>query len=168
MLQNQISFFSVQVIGQIKSVENNERPILMFLWKLKNFKRRLIVMDVELENQGILIWGISSCMPLFQEDSWSHDAFRPITRDEKYLMNHNQNYSLSKTVNLRGKNEFTIINSHFIFPFLILHSLFHISYSISSILRLPFAFSNISFASHLRTSLKRQLDPFVPNITQYP
>ena len=83
-------------------------------------------------------------------------------------MNHNQNYSLSKTVNLRGKNEFTIINSHFIFPFLILHSLFHIFYSISSILRLPFAFSNISFASHLRTSLKRQLDPFVPNITQYP
>ena len=107
-------------------------------------------------------------MPLFQEDSWSHDAFRPITRDEKYLMNHNQNYSLSKTVNLRGKNEFTIINSHFIFPFLILHSLFHISYSISSILRLPFAFSNISFASHLRTSPKRQLDPFVPNVTQYP
>ena len=107
-------------------------------------------------------------MPLFQEDSWSHDAFRPITRDEKYLMNHNQNYSLSKTVNLRGKNEFTIINSHFIFPFLILHSLVHISYSISSILRLPFAFSNISFASHLRTSPKRQLDPFVPNVTQYP
>ena len=107
-------------------------------------------------------------MPLFQEDSWSHDAFRPITRDEKYLMNHNQNYSLSKTVNLRGKNEFTIINSHFIFPFLILHSLFHISYSISSILHLPFAFSNISFASHLRTSPKRQLDPFVPNVTQYP
>ena len=107
-------------------------------------------------------------MPLFQEDSWSHDAFRPITRDEKYLMNHNQNYSLSKTVNLRGKNEFTIISSHFIFPFLILHSLFHISYSISSILRLPFAFSNISFASHLRTSPKRQLDPFVPNVTQYP
>ena len=107
-------------------------------------------------------------MPLFQEDSWSHDAFRPITRDEKYLMNHNQNYSLSKTVNLRGKKEFTIINSHFIFPFLILHSLFHISYSISSILRLPFAFSNISFASHLRTSPKRQLDPFVPNVTQYP
>ena len=31
MLQNQISFFSVQVIGQIKSVENNERPTLMFL-----------------------------------------------------------------------------------------------------------------------------------------
>ena len=83
-------------------------------------------------------------------------------------MNHNQNYSLSKTVNLRGKKEFTIINSHFIFPFLILHSLFHISYSISSILRLPFAFSNISFASHLRTSPKRQLDPFVPNVTQYP
>ena len=107
-------------------------------------------------------------MPLFQEDSWSHDAFRPITRDEKYLMNHNQNYSLSKTVNLRGKNEFTIINSHFIFAFLILHSLFHISYSISSILRLPFAFSNISFASHLRTSPKRQLDPFVPNVTQCP
>lgn len=40
------------------------------------------------------------------EDSWSNEAFRPITRDEKYLMNYNQNYSLlinsksTKKVNL--------------------------------------------------------------------
>ena len=48
------------------------------------------------------------------EDSWSNEAFRPITRDEKYLMNYNQNYSLlinsksTKKVNLpfsRGGGE---------------------------------------------------------------
>ena len=155
MLQNQISFFSVQVIGQIKSVENNERPILMFLWKLKNFKRRLIVMDVELENQGILIWGISSCMPLFQEDSWSHDAFKPITRDEKYLMNHNQNYSPLK--NSKSTRKKWIYHNQFPFYFPIPHSPFPIPYFLFHKFHssFAFAFSNISFASHLRTSPKR-------------
>ena len=125
-------------------------------------------MDVELENQGISLEVYPRACPCFRRIVGHMMRLDQSRATKKYLMNYNQNYSLSKTVNLRGKNEFTIINSHFIFPFLILHSLFHISYSISSILRLPFAFSNISFASHLRTSPKRQLDPFVPNVTQYP
>ena len=156
------------MIGQIKSVENNERPILMFLWKLKNFKRKLIVMDVELEIQGISLEVYPRACPCFRRivgHMMRLDQSRA-TKNIWWIIT--KIIPLSKTVNLRGKNEFTIISSHFIFPFLILHSLFHISYSISSILRLPFAFSNISFASHLRTSPKRQLDPFVPNVTQYP
>ena len=141
------------MIGQIKSVENNERPILMFLWKLKNFKRRLIVMDVELEIQGISLEVYPRACPCFRRivgHMMRLDQSRA-TKNIWWIIT--KIIPLSKTVNLQGKNEFTIISSHFIFAFLILHSLFHISYSISSILRLPFAFSNISFASHLKPAL---------------